>query len=79
MKKVHARNHSGPFSFLLIYSLKIFGCSEKNPAILHLLSPSDFLTDNLGNACLTSFFVSGSWDHSKLQHSVKAYQNAVSE
>ncbi|KAI9088549.1 hypothetical protein K1719_029663 [Acacia pycnantha] len=31
---------------------------------------------NLGNACLTSFFVSGSWDHSKLQHSVKAYQNA---
>ncbi|XP_054791102.1 uncharacterized protein LOC129322780 isoform X4 [Prosopis cineraria] len=32
---------------------------------------------NLGNACLTSFFVSGAWDHSKLQHSVKAYQNAV--
>ncbi|XP_054791103.1 uncharacterized protein LOC129296547 isoform X2 [Prosopis cineraria] len=31
---------------------------------------------NLGNACLTSFFVSGAWDHSKLQHSVKAYQNA---
>uniref|UniRef100_A0A0E0C2N7 Tetratricopeptide repeat protein 5 OB fold domain-containing protein n=1 Tax=Oryza meridionalis TaxID=40149 RepID=A0A0E0C2N7_9ORYZ len=33
---------------------------------------------NLGNAYLTSFFVSGSWDHMKLHHSVKAYQNAVS-
>lgn len=31
---------------------------------------------NLGNACLTSFFVTGSWDHSKLLHSLKAYQNA---
>lgn len=31
---------------------------------------------NLGNAYLTSFFVSGSWDHMKLHHSVKAYQNA---
>uniref|UniRef100_A0A0D9Y9B3 Tetratricopeptide repeat protein 5 OB fold domain-containing protein n=1 Tax=Oryza glumipatula TaxID=40148 RepID=A0A0D9Y9B3_9ORYZ len=31
---------------------------------------------NLGNAYLTSFFVSGSWDHTKLHHSVKAYQNA---
>lgn len=33
---------------------------------------------NLGNACLTSFFVTGSWDHSKLLQSLKAYQNAVS-
>ncbi|RYQ93674.1 hypothetical protein Ahy_B09g099924 isoform D [Arachis hypogaea] len=33
--------------------------------------------DNLGNACLTSFFVTGAWDHSKLLHSLKAYQNAV--
>ncbi|XP_024315538.1 tetratricopeptide repeat protein 5 isoform X2 [Brachypodium distachyon] len=32
--------------------------------------------DNLGNAYLTSFFVSGAWDHAKLHHSVKAYQNA---
>ncbi|KAF0929038.1 hypothetical protein E2562_015165 [Oryza meyeriana var. granulata] len=31
---------------------------------------------NLGNAYLTSFFVGGSWDHMKLHHSVKAYQNA---
>ncbi|MED6206939.1 hypothetical protein PIB30_031281 [Stylosanthes scabra] len=31
---------------------------------------------NLGNACLTSFFVTGAWDHSKLLHSLKAYQNA---
>ncbi|XP_062211785.1 uncharacterized protein LOC133912860 [Phragmites australis] len=31
---------------------------------------------NLGNAYLTSFFVGGAWDHTKLHHSVKAYQNA---
>ncbi|XP_029125634.1 tetratricopeptide repeat protein 5 isoform X2 [Cajanus cajan] len=31
---------------------------------------------NLGNACLTSFFVTGAWDHTKLLHSLKAYQNA---
>ncbi|XP_021896165.1 tetratricopeptide repeat protein 5-like isoform X2 [Carica papaya] len=31
---------------------------------------------NLGNACLTSFFVMGAWDHSKLLQSLKAYQNA---
>ncbi|KAK7849229.1 putative s-adenosylmethionine-dependent methyltransferase, partial [Quercus suber] len=31
---------------------------------------------NLRNACLTSFFVTGAWDHSKLQQSSKAYQNA---
>ncbi|KAI4357706.1 hypothetical protein L6164_001639 [Bauhinia variegata] len=31
---------------------------------------------NLGNAYLTSFFVTGAWDHSKLLHSLKAYQNA---
>ncbi|KAJ3695712.1 hypothetical protein LUZ60_001089 [Juncus effusus] len=31
---------------------------------------------NLGNAYLTNFFVSGAWDYSKLQHSIKAYQNA---
>ncbi|KZV19521.1 hypothetical protein F511_06383 [Dorcoceras hygrometricum] len=31
---------------------------------------------NLGNACLTSFFVTGAWDHSKLQQSLKAYQHA---
>ncbi|TVU33772.1 hypothetical protein EJB05_15579 [Eragrostis curvula] len=31
---------------------------------------------NLGNAYLISFFVGGSWDHTKLHHSVKAYQNA---
>ncbi|XP_010253138.1 PREDICTED: tetratricopeptide repeat protein 5-like isoform X2 [Nelumbo nucifera] len=31
---------------------------------------------NLGNACLTSFFVTGAWDHNKLLHSLKAYQNA---
>nr|XP_023907409.1 tetratricopeptide repeat protein 5-like [Quercus suber] len=31
---------------------------------------------NLGNACLTSFFVTGAWDHSKLRQSSKAYQNA---
>jgi hypothetical protein len=37
-----------------------------------------FLLDNLGNAYLTSFFVSGAWDHTQLHHSVKAYQNAVS-
>lgn len=36
------------------------------------------MTDNLGNACLTSFFVTGAWDHSKLLQSLKAYQNAVS-
>nr|POF17168.1 tetratricopeptide repeat protein 5 [Quercus suber] len=33
---------------------------------------------NLGNACLTSFFVTGAWDHSKLRQSSKAYQNALS-
>ncbi|KAL6621181.1 hypothetical protein ACP70R_033613 [Stipagrostis hirtigluma subsp. patula] len=31
---------------------------------------------NLGNAYLTSFFVGGAWDHARLHHSVKAYQNA---
>lgn len=31
---------------------------------------------NLGNACLTCFFVTGAWDHSKLHQSLKAYQNA---
>ncbi|XP_027366724.1 tetratricopeptide repeat protein 5-like [Abrus precatorius] len=31
---------------------------------------------NLGNAYLTSFFVTGAWDHTKLLHSSKAYQNA---
>ncbi|XP_017971863.1 PREDICTED: tetratricopeptide repeat protein 5 isoform X1 [Theobroma cacao] len=31
---------------------------------------------NMGNACLTSFFVTGAWDHSKLLQSLKAYQNA---
>ncbi|KAJ8747683.1 hypothetical protein K2173_011481 [Erythroxylum novogranatense] len=31
---------------------------------------------NLGNALLTSFFVSGAWDHSKLLQSLKAYQHA---
>lgn len=31
---------------------------------------------NLGNACLTSFFVTGAWDYSKLLQSLKAYQNA---
>ncbi|EXB65604.1 Tetratricopeptide repeat protein 5 [Morus notabilis] len=31
---------------------------------------------NLGNACLTSFFVTGAWDHNKLRQSLKAYQNA---
>ncbi|XP_061990952.1 uncharacterized protein LOC133709287 isoform X2 [Rosa rugosa] len=31
---------------------------------------------NLGNACLTSFFVTGAWDHAKLLQSLKAYQNA---
>ncbi|ONI31591.1 hypothetical protein PRUPE_1G321400 [Prunus persica] len=31
---------------------------------------------NLGNACLTSFFVTGAWDHAKLLKSLKAYQNA---
>ncbi|OWM86258.1 hypothetical protein CDL15_Pgr011082 [Punica granatum] len=31
---------------------------------------------NLGNACLTSFFVTGAWDHGKLLQSLKAYQNA---
>ena len=36
------------------------------------------LIDKLGNACLTSFFVTGAWDHSKLRQSSKAYQNAVS-
>lgn len=36
------------------------------------------MSDNLGNACLTSFFVTGSWDHHKLLQSLKAYQNAVS-
>ncbi|KAK6241873.1 hypothetical protein SCA6_007262 [Theobroma cacao] len=37
------------------------------------------LTDNMGNACLTSFFVTGAWDHSKLLQSLKAYQNAVNK
>lgn len=31
---------------------------------------------NLGNGFLISFFVTGSWDHSKLLQSLKAYQNA---
>lgn len=31
---------------------------------------------NLGNACLTSFFVTGVCDHNKLLRSLKAYQNA---
>ncbi|GKU90228.1 hypothetical protein SLEP1_g4244 [Rubroshorea leprosula] len=30
----------------------------------------------LGNASLTSFFVTGAWDHSKLLQSLKAYRNA---
>ncbi|KAL0396744.1 UNVERIFIED_CONTAM: Tetratricopeptide repeat protein 5 [Sesamum calycinum] len=32
--------------------------------------------DNLGNACLTSFFATGAWDHGKLLQSLKAYQHA---
>ncbi|XP_042033736.1 tetratricopeptide repeat protein 5-like [Salvia splendens] len=31
---------------------------------------------NLGNACLTSFFVTGAWDHGKLLQSLKSYQLA---
>ncbi|KAF5195315.1 Tetratricopeptide repeat protein [Thalictrum thalictroides] len=31
---------------------------------------------NLGNACLTSFFVTGACDHRQLLQSLKAYQNA---
>ncbi|XP_074330791.1 uncharacterized protein LOC141668018 [Apium graveolens] len=31
---------------------------------------------NLGNACLTCFFVTGAWDYKKLLQSLKAYQNA---
>lgn len=31
---------------------------------------------NLGNACLTSFFVTGTWDHGKLLQSLKSYQHA---
>ncbi|KAM3269667.1 tetratricopeptide repeat protein 5 [Capsicum chacoense] len=31
---------------------------------------------NLGNGFLTSFFLTGAWDHSKLLQSLKAYQNA---
>ncbi|CAN4121725.1 unnamed protein product [Withania somnifera] len=31
---------------------------------------------NLGNGFLTSFFVTGAWDHRKLLQSLKAYQNA---
>ncbi|KAL5070435.1 hypothetical protein RYX36_021322 [Vicia faba] len=31
---------------------------------------------NLGNAYLTSFFVTGGLDHTRLSHSLKAYQNA---
>ncbi|XP_068638036.1 uncharacterized protein [Aristolochia californica] len=31
---------------------------------------------NLGNACLTSFFVTGAWDHQKLSQALKAYQHA---
>ncbi|KAL1531907.1 tetratricopeptide repeat protein 5-like [Salvia divinorum] len=31
---------------------------------------------NLGNACLTSFFVTGAWDHGKLLQSLKSYQHA---
>ncbi|KAL0380833.1 UNVERIFIED_CONTAM: Tetratricopeptide repeat protein 5 [Sesamum angustifolium] len=31
---------------------------------------------NLGNACLTSFFATGAWDHGKLLQSLKAYQHA---
>ncbi|KAF2317838.1 hypothetical protein GH714_041153 [Hevea brasiliensis] len=31
---------------------------------------------NLGNAFLTSFFMTGAWDHSKLLQALKAYQNA---
>ncbi|XP_020099359.1 tetratricopeptide repeat protein 5-like isoform X3 [Ananas comosus] len=31
---------------------------------------------NLGNACLTSFFMTGAWDHTTLHQSLKAYQNA---
>nr|KAJ0215129.1 hypothetical protein LSAT_V11C300144930 [Lactuca sativa] len=30
--------------------------------------------NNLGNACLTCFFVMGAWDHNKLHQSLKAYQ-----
>uniref|UniRef100_A0A803N2Z6 Tetratricopeptide repeat protein 5 OB fold domain-containing protein n=1 Tax=Chenopodium quinoa TaxID=63459 RepID=A0A803N2Z6_CHEQI len=40
------------------------------------VTPVFGLPDNLGNACLTSFFASGAWDHSKLCQSLKAYQNA---
>lgn len=51
-----------------------------NLSVLYLSYQHYFilLTDNLGNACLTSFFVTGAWDHSKLLQSLKAYQNAVS-
>ncbi|EEF30149.1 Tetratricopeptide repeat protein, putative [Ricinus communis] len=31
---------------------------------------------NLGNALLTSFFVTGAWDHGMMLQSLKAYQNA---
>ncbi|KAL8143248.1 hypothetical protein V2J09_016280, partial [Rumex salicifolius] len=50
----------------------------KNDMINYACCHFQFMSDNLGNACLTSFFVTGAWDYSKLLQSLKAYQNAVS-
>ncbi|KAJ8548240.1 hypothetical protein K7X08_030709 [Anisodus acutangulus] len=36
-------------------------------------------TDFLGNACLTAYFLTGSWDHDMLLQSLKAYKNAAKD
>lgn len=64
------RTHKPVFDFIC-YTREIHKfCSSE------MIQP--LLSDNLGNACLTSFFVTGAWDHAKLLQSLKAYQNAVS-
>ena len=63
---IHSLLSNTVFLYLLAYS-----CNFRHISTLICLA------DNLGNACLTSFFVTGAWDHNKLLQSLKAYQNAV--
>ncbi|MQL92654.1 hypothetical protein Taro_025286 [Colocasia esculenta] len=49
-------------------------CHAKEAVMLDVKDGNSWY--NLGNACLTSFFVTGAWDHKQLLQSLKAYNNA---
>lgn len=74
-----------PFQSLLIYICKWYIENFTFLGMKFISFPHKWIgtfctyADTLGNAYLTSFFVSGAWDRSKLHQSLKSYQNAVSE